>query len=149
MGVISRRVNLPASYYGRMQKRPRIIDTIPLPDDICGYTDGSSIWLNPKLSEVGRRCTLEHELVHCERGLPPEYLAGKEERKVDQIAAHRLAMTEQLVEAILWTHNTGNRSVLAWYLNLDQTMLDVRLTTATPEERALIEQALEDLVEIP
>lgn len=132
-----------------MKRAPKVIDTVPLPDDLCGYTDGRTIWLNPKLSEAGRRCTLEHELVHCERGLPPEYLADKEERKVDKIAAHRLVTTKQLVEIIVWTQNTGNRRVLSWYLNLDLTMLDVRLSTSTPQERALIEQALEDLVEIP
>lgn len=42
-----------------------IITNQPLPDGVAGLTDGTTIWLNPRLTPAGRCCTLTHELVHC------------------------------------------------------------------------------------
>lgn len=128
---------------------PTIIDTVPLPDHLCGFTDGHRIWLNPRLSRVGRRCTLEHERVHVERGIAPPWLEDREERIVNAIASKRLLPIDHLIEVLVWTHNTGSRAVLAWYLDVDLSTLDTRLRTVTEEERAAIEAALDDLVEVP
>lgn len=134
---------------GGMEPHVTIIDTTPLPDGIAGLTDGTTIWLNPRLTETGRRCTLEHELVHLLRGLPPPGLEAKEEHKVDRIAARRLAPADQLLDAIVWTHGGHHRGELAWELEIDLGMLGARLEAVTPTERDRINQALDELGQVP
>lgn len=127
----------------------RIINDSHLPRSIAGLTDGTTIWLNPSLTPAGRRCTLAHELVHVERGLPPAYQETREERIVDRLAAHRLTSTEELLEAIIWTQGGHSREALAAELNIDLDTLDTRLRTATDEERNLINTALAELEQTP
>lgn len=131
-----------------MNNHITIIEHIDLPTGVAGLTDGHTIWLNPKLTTAGRRCTLAHELIHIDRGIPPTGLEAKEEHKVDRIAAHHITPTAELVDAILWTQNTTNRTILAQELNLDISMLTTRLTTVTDTERVLINRALDNLGEV-
>lgn len=128
---------------------PIIIDTIPLPDHLCGFTDGHRIWLNPRLNSVGRRCTLEHELVHVERGIAPPWLEDREERIVNTIASRRLVPIDHLIDILVWTQNTENLAVIAWYLDVDLSTLNARLLSVSDDERAAIEAALASLVEVP
>jgi hypothetical protein len=39
-----------------------------MPDGIHGETDGSTIWVDDRLDEVQVVCTIQHELIHIERG---------------------------------------------------------------------------------
>jgi hypothetical protein len=39
-----------------------------MPDGIHGETDGSTIWVDDRLDEVQVVCTIQHELIHVERG---------------------------------------------------------------------------------
>lgn len=127
-------------------------DTVELADDTAGLTDGETIWLNPTLTMVGRRCTLAHELVHIERGplrdLAPEALE-REEKKVDRIAAHRLAPTEHVVDAVVWAQGAERLSEIAEETGLDVNFAHIRLSTVTDEERHHINDALEKLGQIP
>lgn len=126
----------------------RIIDHLPLPAGIAGLTDGHTIWLNPLLTEAGRRCTLAHELVHLDRGAPPPGLEAKEEHKVDRLAARHLTPTERLVEAVVIHEWSTTRGALAEELDLDLTMLDIRLDAVTKEEQDRINAALDDLGQV-
>ncbi|AJE32558.1 hypothetical protein B842_03525 [Corynebacterium humireducens NBRC 106098 = DSM 45392] len=132
-----------------MKPHHTIIDTIPLPDGIAGITDGTTIWLNPRLTEAGRRCTLAHELIHVDRGLPPPGLEAKEETKVDKATARQLTPVEQLLDAVIWTHGGHNHTTLAWELNLDLPTLRTRLDVVTPDELHLINHALAELEQVP
>jgi hypothetical protein len=39
-----------------------------MPDGVHGETDGSTIWVDDRLDEVQVVCTIQHELIHIERG---------------------------------------------------------------------------------
>lgn len=39
-----------------------------MPDGIHGQTDGSTIWVDDRLNAVQMYCTVQHELIHIERG---------------------------------------------------------------------------------
>lgn len=65
-----------------------------------GLTDGRVIWMDPRLTQVQRRCTIAHEAVHCERGVPAD---AREERAVEVIAARRLVALDALVDALVWS----------------------------------------------
>lgn len=73
-----------------------------LPDRIMGLQRGARIWLCRSLTQVERRCTLSHELLHVERGpLPADPVgAAREERAVDQLAARRLITLPDLVDGL-------------------------------------------------
>ncbi|MEX3600533.1 ImmA/IrrE family metallo-endopeptidase [Kocuria carniphila] len=43
------------------------VHLIPL-ERLSGCTDGTTIWLDTRLTTTERRCTLTHELVHLSRG---------------------------------------------------------------------------------
>lgn len=130
-----------------MGQHLNIIDHISLPEGVAGITDGRTIWLNKNLTPAGRRCTLAHELIHIERGIPPEWAEAKEEIKVDKIASRRLTSHEELLDALLWHDGDDHRAALADTLNLDITMTNVRLKTVTPEETEQINAALANLRE--
>ena len=132
-------------------KKPQvtIIDTIPLPRGIAGLSDGNTIWLNPHLTAAGRRCTLEHELVHIERGIAPKEYEAREERTVDRIAAARLTPLSELLDSIIWHQGEGTRGAIAETLGVDIAMLQARLEIVTDAERQAINHALADLPQIP
>lgn len=128
-----------------MTTPPTIIDTAYLPDGIAGLTDGHTIWLNPNLTTAGRRCTLAHELIHIERGLPPEWAAAREEHIIDRIASIRLTSFEELLDALIWHAGDHNRPALAETLELDLSMTHARLQAVTPQERDTINRHLDNL----
>lgn len=129
----------------------RIIDTMPLPPGIAGLTDGHTIWLNPRLTPAGRRCTLAHELIHIERGirhnLEPR-LADREELAVDRTASHRLIPTDMLIDAIVWAQGQPTAAGLAWETDTDAPTAAIRMRTVTADEAAAINRALDDLGQV-
>ena len=118
-----------------------------LPEKVAGYWDGDcTIVLDASLTQAARRATLEHELVHVERGPVPDdtLLAAREEALVDEIAARRLIPLDRLVDALRWCQGAAG-AALADEVWTDQHALNVRLATLTPDERATIEDALADV----
>lgn len=105
-----------------------------LPGRLHGVTDGRTIWLDERLSQVQRRCALTHEMQHLQRGIIPASPA--EERICDELAARQLIPLRALVDGFCWTRDPGT---LATHLWVDRRTLQVRLDTLDPIEVAQLE----------
>ena len=111
---------------------------------VWGATDGHSrIWLDNRLGQVERRCTLAHELEHIRRGhrgcQPPAV-----EASVNAAAARRLIPDPHtLADALAWAR--GDLAAAAEELWVDEPTLAARLESAHPAERAIISTRMEDL----
>ena len=104
--------------------------------------DGTTITLNPLMTQAERRSTLAHELVHLERGAVPGHLRAREEILVEAISARRLVDLDDLADAIVW-HDGIAHSGMADDLWVDRAILVARIQSLTDEERAYIEQAVD------
>lgn len=126
----------PWKYLGERLPHVDIVWT-RMPGDLRGLTDGRIIWMDPRMTQAQRRCVVAHETVHCERGVPAD---GKEERRVETIAARRLITLERLVDALAWSRHTGEVASELW---VDVPMLVALAHSLTPAERAWIDTQLE------
>ena len=104
-----------------------------------GRVDGHTITLHPLLTQAERRSTLAHELVHLERGQPPDWAWPREEIIVEEIAARRLVDLDDLADAIVW-HDGHAHDGMAEDLWVDRAILLARIGSLDDEERAHIEQ---------
>lgn len=114
-----------------------------LPDRIMGLQRGRRIWINWILTQVERRCTLTHELVHLERGpVPAEPRArAREEKTVSELAARRLIPIAALIDAYRWCP-AGVPAELADELWVDIPTLRTRMASLDPFEVAELEHHL-------
>lgn len=116
-----------------------------LPGDLLGEVrdGGRVVALRRGTSVAQRRCTLAHEIVHLERGLPScrGVLLAREETAVHAVAARRLLPTDLLAEALLVVGRDDDRS-LAAYLEVDRATLRLRRGTLTAAEIALLRSAI-------
>jgi hypothetical protein len=120
---------------------PLSIRTAPLGAGVMGLWDERTrtVWLDRDLSEVERRCTLVHELVHAERGDVPcghASLDARQERRVDREAAWRLVPIDALVAAVRWSSDA--REVAAM-LDVDLDTLRTAIDGLSAEQRALVD----------
>lgn len=114
-----------------------------LPPDIRGYYDHATrtIWLREDLTVRVAHCVLAHEIVHAEfddnmNGIPDTWRA-KIEQRCDTIAAKRLIVWPQLVDAIkafgdprAWVAELG---IMPW-------VLENFFRDLTPQERLHLEK---------
>lgn len=74
-----------------------------MPDSAPGRTNGVDIiWLDKRLGQVERRCTLTHELIHIER----EHVGCQSESVEAEVRAEtsrRLISIEDLADALSWS----------------------------------------------
>lgn len=111
---------------------------VHLPPRIWGATDGTRIWMDPRQSQVERRCTLAHELEHIRRG-HRSCQTPAVERSVRHAAARYLVPDpHDLADALIWAR--GDLAEAADQLWVDQPTLTARLDAVHlhPAERALI-----------
>ncbi len=110
---------------------------------IRGYYDHATktIWLSKYLSDRVARCTLAHEIVHAEYedemdGLSESWRA-KIEKRCDSMAAKRLVVWPQLVEAIKLHEDprawVAELSIMPW-------VLENFFADLTPQERLRLEK---------
>ena len=113
----------------------RVVWTRNLPDGVNAmtYWDGRVIWIRHGLSQVQRRCTIEHERQHVLRG--PGGVTDLEERAVDIAAARTLIKMEHLVDAAKWARSMPE---LADEMNVTEFVLHTRLMHLHPSERAML-----------
>lgn len=114
-----------------------------LPEGMLGLTDfrRRTITLVPDMTQAERRCTLEHELQHVERGPAPPWRRAHEERVVDDLASRRLITFEDLVEAMVWAYDEHEAADELW---VDVAMVRARLAGLSSAESAELEKRLLD-----
>lgn len=114
-----------------------------LPGAVEALTDHASrtIWMDPRLLQVERRCAIAHELEHVARGpVPPDpVLAAREEAAIDRAVARRLIPLEALGEALAWSRHLDEVADELW---VDRPTLEVRLASLHPAERAHLRRRL-------
>lgn len=110
-----------------------------LPEDLMGvYFHGPArvIALDSRLTQVERRCTLAHELVHLERGddghCATDWHEDKQEQLVHSIAARRLIATEDLALALILHESIYAQAEELW---VDEMTLRTRLAGLSTAER--------------
>ncbi|MDY6054378.1 ImmA/IrrE family metallo-endopeptidase [Micrococcus sp.] len=105
-----------------------------------GATDGATrIWLDPRMSQVERRCVLAHELVHLEhghRGCQPPAV----ENRVRAETARLLVTAEDLLAALPWALSLEELADELWVTPL---VAADRLLALTPDEAAACTRASE------
>jgi hypothetical protein len=107
-----------------------------LPRKMRGCTDGETIWMDRRLTQVQRREVVCHETIHVERGTFPACEA--EERTVNRISARRLIEIDDLIEA-LRENPQQTVSELAAKLWVEPGTMRLRIDTLRPSELELIE----------
>lgn len=124
-----------------LRGRPEIdVQWAALPLDVSALVEGTSITIDSRLTQVQRRCSLLHELLHVERGVP-HGVDEREESLVEQEVARRLVPLEQLVDALRWSRHPREVADHCW------VTVDVILTRAEhlhPSERHYLRRALAD-----
>ena len=74
----------------------------PLEDEFHALTDGKTVWMDPYILQVEKRCAIAHEIVHLERGEHCKQ-GDPAEVRADRMAAGRLVPLEALTQAIIWS----------------------------------------------
>ena len=112
-----------------------------LPPGVAAATRWSdkTIWLRPGLSQVQRRCAIEHERQHALRGEPGLY--GKDEAAVRQATARALVPLDRLIDAAKWTIDLHEAADALW---VTPAVLRTRIEHLHPSERAEIRRALDE-----
>lgn len=110
--------------------------TRPLPIDMlgCWHFPSRTVVLSKRLSQIERRCTLAHELVHVERGDTGPCVG--QERAVHAVAAARLIPVEDLALAFLLHAHEQDQARELW---VDLATLRTRVAELTDTERAFVE----------
>jgi hypothetical protein len=112
---------------------------LPAGVDALTYWDGRTIWVRHGMSQVQRRCIIEHERQHVLRG--PGGVVEVEERAVDIAAARALIKLEHLIDAARWARSMPE---LADELHVTEHVLHARLMHLHPSERAAMRRALDE-----
>lgn len=100
----------------------------------------ATVSLRRDLTWEERRCTLQHELIHVERGPMPWGLREKDEEKVRrETAARMLPDIRPVADAIAWALSTEEA---AEELGVDVDVLTYRLRHMSPMERAWLRRRL-------
>lgn len=108
------------------------------------YLDRDEIVMDDRQTQVQRRSTLAHELVHAERRDEPcgsLILDWRQELAVSQLAARRLIPIRALGEALAWAADVDEAADELW---VDADTLRVRLAHLHPAERAYLKRRLEE-----
>ena len=109
-----------------------------LPAGLLAYTSHSNrtVFLDKRLTQVERRCTIAHELEHFDIPTPRNpVLVARLERQIDQRVARLLIPLDRLGDALAWAHSLTEAAEELW---VDEDTLRTRLEHLHPAERAYI-----------
>lgn len=119
------------------------LEQAPLPAGVSGLTvwPTGTVILDRRLSQVERRCTICHELVHIERGPLPDNaeLSVIEEGLVERISAGRLIELHDLGEALAWSSHISEAADMLW---VTEDVLRVRLDHLSEHECDYLQKRL-------
>lgn len=116
-----------------------VVHHVELHPGVWGVGDGESrIWLDRRLGQVERRCTLAHELEHLHRGHHGCQDAAVEAVVAAAAARYLLPDPNVVADALVWAH--GDVEAAADELWVDELTLRARLDARylRPGERAVI-----------
>jgi len=119
------------------------VELAVLPGAQAGRVDWArhAVVVDRRLSQVQRRCTVAHELVHVERGPVPDdpWLRAREERAVETEAARRLIELDALADALAWSDRPAEVAEELW---VDVQLLGARVAGLSEGERAWLAERL-------
>ena len=119
------------------------VEQAVLPSGQAGRVEWArrAVVVDRRLSQVQRRCTVAHELVHVERGPVPTdpWLRLREERAVEAEAARRLITLDALADALAWSDRPVEVADELW---VDEQLLDARVAGLSEGERAWLTERL-------
>lgn len=129
---------MPFHPWRRLREQPHLeVIWQPQPPGVLARTDGRRlIWMDPRMSQVQRRCAATHEAIHIERG----HVGGcstTEETHVRAETARRLIEMPALLTAYRWADNLVEVADELW---VTIEVLRDRVDHLTPDEtRQLLE----------
>lgn len=114
---------------------------VELPGTQRGAIHGHVIWVDRRLLQAERRCTLTHELIHLAHGHhgPQDPLT---EARVQAEAARLLIPIETLANALRWTRDVTELAEECW---VDERTITARLDNLTSVERAMLEELAQSI----
>lgn len=118
-----------------------VVEHKPLPPRVRGRSKGRTIELHDKLEQIERRCVLEHEKVHLERGDPGRCNPAVESA-IDRIVARRLISFDQLAAAMAWTDQLPELADELW---VTPEIAQARIDVLWPSEVTIISELIADL----
>lgn len=110
--------------------------------------DVPGIVLDDRLTRVGARCALAHELAHIDLGHTHQMagngpgtsrIARRRETEADALADARLVPLERLVDALRWSQDEHELAELLW---VTTDLIRRRLAGLTSDEHGIIEEGL-------
>lgn len=116
-----------------------VVTTDDLPAGVVAATTwrDKTIWLRRGLSQVERRCAVEHERQHILRGV---VCGDADEAFVEQATARALISLEALADALRWSRHPREVADAVW---TTQAVLRCRVRHLHPAERAALAHAVE------
>lgn len=108
-------------------------------DGRVAATQGNHVYLDSRLLQVERRCAIQHEQIHLERGEDGCCDDQGKESVVRRIAARRLLSASQLVPVAKWTQSVEEAADELWVT--PEVLIDF-MDALTPVERLMIECAV-------
>lgn len=108
-----------------------------LPPGICGLTDyaARTMTIDPRLDWGAWRGTVLHEALHAVRGPVRHHETEAEEALVEEMTARRLIPMDRLRD----TRHMRTLRERARALHVDRALLNVRLSSLTEAERAMMD----------
>lgn len=124
-----------------------VFKQVELPSGVAWWVPRRRVILmEPKLTQVRRRCALAHELAHRHLGhsgqckyADSKRQASRVERAADHWAARRLIEVEDLADVLSWTDDRDEAADELW---VTRHLLEVRLEHLHPGEWAKVRQRL-------
>lgn len=108
-------------------------------DGRVAATQGKHVFLDRRLKQVERRCAIQHEQVHLDRGETNCSDDQVKEHVVRRVTARRLLSASQLVPVALWTQSVEEAADELW---VTPEVLRDFMASLSPIERAMIEYAV-------
>jgi hypothetical protein len=131
----------PWRYLARRHPHIRVTCNYTLREDTQGLLTPDGIYIDRRLTQAERRCTLTHEIIHLERGEVPNHphFAAYEEHIVEVLTARTLISLPHLIDAALWTQHPYELAEELW---VDVDTLLTRVQHLTRDERDTIHREL-------
>ena len=114
-------------------------------DGRVAATQGQTIYLDRRLLQVERRCAIQHEQVHLDRGENGCSDDQVKESAVRRITARRLLSASQLVPVAKWTQSVEEAADELW---VTPEVLTDFMNALTPVERLMVECAVHKAKEV-